>query len=193
MRKNDTLYRMIIAAMLMAIGMVLPKLLGGVQVVGQAISPLHIIALIAGLTLGGLWGGIVGLACPLLGHFFFSAPPSIDKALPMAFECRAYGVITGLLYPLLRRMMAGKPVLLPLLTAQITAMFLGRVVGGAAKALLLAAGAIQANEAFTFAAFISSYFVSTAVGAVLHIIIVPAVVAALEKARLSPVGRELSA
>ena len=192
MRKNNTLHRMIVAAMLMAIGMVLPKLLGGVQVVGQTISPLHVIALIAGLTLGGFWGGVVGAACPLLGHFLFSAPPVIAIALPMAFECLAYGVISGVLYPLMRRMMAGKPKLLPLLTAQFSAMFLGRLVGGAAKALLLAAGAIQGNAAFTFAVFISSYFVSTAAGAVLHIIIVPAVVVALEKARLSPMGRSLN-
>jgi len=188
MRRNSTLYRMIIAAMLMAIGMVLPKLLGGIQVVGQAISPLHVISLIAGLTLGGFWGGLVGFACPMLGHFLFSAPPVISIALPMAFECLAYGVISGLLYGLLRRKMAEKPVL-ALLAAQIIAMLLGRVVGGAAKALLLAAGAIQTNAPFTFAAFISSYFVSTAAAAVLHLIIVPAVVIALEKARLSPMGQ----
>lgn len=187
MRRNSTLYRMIIAAMLMAIGMVLPKLLGGVQVVGQAISPLHVISLIAGLTLGGFWGGLVGFACPLLGHFLFGAPPVIHIALPMAFECLAYGVISGVLYGLLLRRM-NKPVL-ALLTAQIIAMVLGRVAGGVAKALLLAAGAIQANAPFTFAAFISSYFVSTAAAAVLHLIIVPAVVIALEKARLSPMAQ----
>ena len=117
MRKNDTLYRMTIAAMLMAIGMVLPRLLGGTEVLGQSISPLHIPALIAGLTLGGFWGGVVGFASPLLGHLALQAPPTMDKALPMAVECLAYGVISGILYALLLRLMKGKPRIIPLLTA----------------------------------------------------------------------------
>ncbi len=193
MRKNDTLYRMIIAAMLIAIGMVLPRLLGGTEVLGQPISPLHIPALIAGLTLGGFWGGVVGASAPMLGHLVMHAPPSFDKALPMTVECLAYGVISGVAYVLLRRVLKGKPTIVPLLTAQVTAMFLGRIVGGAGKALLMAAGAIGMDAGFTFAAFISAYFVSTAVGAVIHLIIVPAVVIALEKARMSPVGRTLGA
>ena len=193
MRKNDTLYRMTIAAMLMAIGMVLPRLLGGTEVLGQPISPLHIPALIAGLTLGGFWGGVVGFASPLLGHLALQAPPSLDKALPMAVECLAYGVISGILYALLLRLMKGKPRIIPLLAAQVTAMLVGRVVGGAGKALMMLVGLVSMDAGFTFQVFISSYFLSTAVGAVIHLIVVPAVVLALEKAKLSPLGRNAAA
>ena len=46
----------------------------------------------------------------------------------------------------------------------------------------------NADMNMTFAAFVEVYFAGTAVGAVIHLIVVPVVVMALEKARLSPLG-----
>ena len=116
--------------------------------------------------------------------------PALPMALPMTFELCAYGVLTGAVYPLLNRLLERKrfPAMLCSLMA---AMLLGRMIGGAAKALLLAGGAIS-GAPLTFEAFIASYFADTAVGAVIHLILVPAVVAALEKARLSPIARTLA-
>ena len=68
--------------------------------------------------------------------------------------------------------------------AMVIAMLAGRLVGGAAKTVVMG---IQGN-AYTFPAFVTAYFVNTAVGAVIHLIVVPLVVTALEKARLSPLG-----
>ena len=75
-----------------------------------------------------------------------------------------------------------------MLCALVTAMVLGRFVGGAAKALFIAVGVIGSKTPYTFAAFFTSYFVSTAVGALIHIVLIPIVVLALEKAKLSPVA-----
>ena len=58
---------------------------------------------------------------------------------------------------------------------------------GAAKAIFLGLN----GGSYTFSTFVSAYFVTTAVGAVIHLILVPAVVLALEKARLSPLARRL--
>lgn len=190
MRRNKTLYSMLIAAMLIALGLVLARLTGGVQVLGKRISPMHIPALVGGLTLGWLWGGAVGLLTPLLGHLM-GTPLFPHIAYPMAVECMAYGVLAGLLYPVLCKVMGNKRVV-ALISAQVIAMIGGRIIGGAAKALMLAAGAIS-GDAMTFGAFITAYFVDTAVGAVIHLFVVPAVVIALEKARLSPMGHELTA
>lgn len=79
-----------------------------------------------------------------------------------------------------------------MLGALIAAMLCGRIVGGAAKALLLLGGVIPGTP-LTFKAFLTGYFVDTAVGAAIHIILVPAVVTVLERARLSPVSHDLSA
>ena len=183
MRRNMTLYRMLIAAMLIALGSVLARMTGGIPVVGKSLCPMHIPALIGGLTLGWLWGGAVGLLAPLLGHLL-GTPPFTHIAYPMALECMAYGVLTGILYPVLCKALGNRRIP-ALFAAQISAMLLGRIFGGISKALLLAGGAIQ-DVPLTFEAFIASYFVDTAVGAVIHLIVVPTVVIALEKAKLSP-------
>ncbi len=187
-KRNVSLQKLTLAAVIIAVGLVLPRVLGGVQVLGQAVSPLHIPALLAGLTLGGAWGLVVGAATPLISMAL--GMPPLPVAQPMAFECAAYGLLTGLLYPAARRILRANSHLPAMLAALVLAMVGGRVVGGAAKALLLLGGAISAKAPFTFQAFVRSYFVGTAVGAVIHLLVVPAIALALEKARLSPLGRD---
>lgn len=190
MRRNDTLYRMIVTAVLLAVGLLLPFLTGQLQTIGKLISPLHIPVFICGMTCGWLWGGVLGAVLPLLRMVLFGMP-GLPMALPMTFELCAYGVIVGVMYPFLCRKTRGGRLVL-MLSSLAIAMFAGRIVGGIAKALLLAGGAIP-GAPMTFGAFIAAYFVDTAVGAVIHLIVVPAVVAALEKAKLSPVGRTIAA
>ena len=181
------LRRMIVAALCVAMAVVLPKLLLGVQVLNQSISPMHIPALICGLTCGWQWGLGAGFLMPILAAA--TGMPPWPVAWPMAFECAAYGFFTGLCYPmLLKKMKASTKRLVPLLISMVIAMVLGRLVGGAAKALLLTFGLISSQSPFTFAAFLTSYFVGTAVGAVIHLVAVPAVVTVLEEARLSPMS-----
>ena len=185
MRKNEgQLIRLLISAILLAIGMVLPLLLGQVKVLGQAISPLHIPVFICGMTCGPVYGAAMGFVLPLLRSAVFGMPPIIPTGLAMAFELCAYGALTGVLYPMLRRRAGGaKASGLPaMLVSLLIAMVLGRLVGGAAQAIILGFN----GKGYTFQAFVASYFVGTAVGAVIHLIVVPAVVLALEKAKLSP-------
>lgn len=192
MRKNDALYRMVTTAVLLGIGLVLPFLTGQLPTLGRLISPLHIPVLICGLTCGWAWGGAMGAVLPVLRMALFGMPAA-PVAYPMTFELCAYGVLTGLMYPLLRRVLRGQGKaghLAAILIAMVIAMVCGRLAGGAAKAMLLALGAIKGNP-LTLQAFIASYFVDTAVGAAIHLVVVPAVVIALESARLSPVGASL--
>ena len=198
---------MVITAMLLAVGLVLPFLTGQIQAIARTISPLHIPVLICGLCCGWKWGLGLGIILPLLRGLIFGMPVFPTSALPMAFELGAYGLLTGLLYKAFLKAVSGRSRAsadtqgsgntrggkghLPLiLAALIISMIIGRFVGGAAKAVLLSLGVIGSGSPFTFAAFFSSYFVSTAVGAVIHIILVPAVVLALEKAGLSPLAKE---
>ena len=171
MNRKSGLYSLLVTAILLAVGIVLPFLTGNVQVLGQAISPLHIPVLICGLTGGWCWGMGLGIV-----------PPLVPVAIPMAFEMAAYGALCGLLYPMLSKKMS--KTCWAMLIAMVIAMLAGRLVGGAAKAVVMG---IQGNT-YTFPAFVTAYFVNTAVGAVIHLIVVPLVVTALEKARLSPLG-----
>ena len=124
----------------------------------------------------------LGIVLPLLRSVLFGMPPLVPVAIPMAFEMAAYGALCGLLYPMLSKKMS--KTCWAMLIAMVIAMLAGRLVGGAAKAVVMG---IQGNT-YTFPAFVTAYFVNTAVGAVIHLIVVPLVVTALEKARLSPLG-----
>ena len=187
MNRKSPLYPLLVTAILMAVGIVLPFLTGNVQVLGQAISPLHIPVLICGLTCGWGWGLVLGVLLPLVRSVLFGMPPLVPVAIPMAFEMAAYGALCGLLYPMLRKKL-GKAYW-AMLIAMVIAMVAGRFVGGAAKAVVMG---MQGN-AYTFQAFVTAYFVNTAVGAVIHLIVVPLVVTALEKAKLSPLEWKVKA
>ena len=100
MKKTHHLYKLVVTALLLAIGLTLPFLLGQVEVLGQAISPLHIPALLCGLTCGWGWGFTLGAVLPILRSLLFGMPP-MPAAIPMAFELAVYGALTGLVYPLL--------------------------------------------------------------------------------------------
>ena len=184
--KNKNLYCLTVTALLLALGMVLPFLTGQIQSIGKFISPLHIPALVCGLTCGWSWGMGLGFVLPILRGLIFGMPPFPNAALPMAFELAAYGLLSGLLYPLFLRLLKQKTHLPALLCALLCAMIGGRIVGGAAKAALIALGVIGSKSAFTFAAFLTSYFAETAIGAAIHAVLVPAIVLSLEKAKLSP-------
>lgn len=186
-KSNKRIRCLVITAMLLAVGLVLPFITGNIQAIAKIISPLHIPVLICGLCCGWNWGLGLGIVLPILRGLIFGIPVFPTSAVPMAFELGAYGLITGLLYPVLLKRFKGKAHLPLMLCALIIAMIIGRFVGGAAKALLITAGVIGSKSPYTFAAFFTSYFASTAVGAVIHIILIPAVVTALEKAKLSPV------
>ena len=181
---RNKLKRMVITAVLLAIGIVLPFLIGQVRILGKALSPLHIPVLICGLTCGWSWGAALGIVLPILRGAMFGMPPLFPTGVCMAVELGVYGLLTGLLYPVLRKgVRSAKLGQLPaLLAAMLIAMVAGRLAGGAMQAVVLG----LSGKGYTFEAFVASYFVGTSIGAVLHLIIVPAVVISLERAGLSP-------
>lgn len=179
MERNRPVYRLMVSALLVALGLVLPFLTGQLPALGQAICPLHIPALLAGLTCGWGWGTAVGAVLPLLRSLLFGMPVMIPTAVSMAVELASYGLITGLLYPRLCQGMKHMPAML---LALLAAMVVGRVLGGGAKAVTMG----LTGGTFSFAMFISGYFTATGAGALIHLLVIPPVVLALEKAHLSP-------
>ena len=97
----------------------------------------------------------------------------------MICELAVYGLVTGLLYRTL-----GRNVYLSLLAA----MGLGRVASGAAKAVFFG----MAGKPFGMAAFVSGAFTTAIPGIVLQLILIPVLVAALEKAGAIPVRARAS-
>lgn len=175
--KKLSVKRLVLSALLIAIGFVLPFLTGQIAEFGRLLSPLHIPALLAGFLVGWPYGLLVGFLLPILRSLVFGMPPLVPVALAMAFECAAYGLVTGLLYEKLPR----KPIYV--YVALIVAMLVGRVVGGIASIPLMSLKGIP----FGIEIFFTNYFVGTWLGIIAHIALIPPIVFALEQARFIPI------
>jgi uncharacterized membrane protein len=142
---------------------------------GPSLAPMHIPVLLCGLICGPVSGFLCGLTGPLLSSVLTGMPGA--PILPaMTAECAVYGLVSGLM---MRRMETGK-LRTDLYISLITAMLLGRVAGGAVAAVLYTKGS------YTIAIWAAAYFGKNAAGIVLHLITVPLVYFALEKAGLIP-------
>lgn len=167
--------KLVLAAMCLALALVLPFLTGQIPEIGSALSPMHIPAFLCGFLCGPVWGTIVGAIAPLLRHMLFGMPP-LMAAIPMAFELAVYGFVTGLLFKFLR----GKVVRVYI--SLITAMIAGRIVWGIAMMLV---SLVQTSE-FTFAAFIGGAITGAVPGIICHIVLIPLIILALDRANLIP-------
>ena len=167
--------KMTYSALFLAIAMVLPFLTGQIPQIGSMLSPMHIPVLLCGFTCGWPWGLVVGFISPLLRSVLFGMPAMFPGAVAMAFELAVYGCMSGLLYHLLPK----KKWIIYLVL--IISMIAGRIVWGIARLIL----AGLSGGSFTWQLFIAGAFTKAIPGIILHIIIVPILVIAIEKAGLS--------
>jgi riboflavin transporter FmnP len=169
--------------------MVLPLLTGQIPQFGQALAPMHIPVLLCAFICGPRYAAIVGLIAPLLRLMLFGMPMPF-MAITMCFELAAYGIVAGVLYMLLPK----KP--LYIYVSLITAMLLGRLVWGAAALQLWTSGVFPMLpfgwENFTWDVFVAAAFITAVPGIVLHIVLIPVIVIALQKARLIPIATDAS-
>ncbi len=163
---------LVLAALFLALGLMLPFLTAQIPEIGSMLLPMHIPVLLCGFVLGWKWGLAVGFITPLFRTLLFSMPPLLT-ALPMAFELAAYGILTGLLYHLFRR----KPVSVYL--ALILAMLGGRLVWGAARFVMFFFG-----TEFSLPLFIAGAFTHALPGMILQLVLIPPLVLALRRLKV---------
>lgn len=167
--------RLTVSAMLLAIGMLLPFLTGQIQHIGNMLLPMHLPVFICGMVCGPLWGLAVGAILPVLRSAVFGMPVLMPAACAMAFELAAYGFVSGFLRSRLPKSLS------MLYVSLVCAMLLGRVVWGAVSVPLYGFAA----KSFSWQLFVANGFVNAVPGVILQLIAVPALVTALEKARLA--------
>ena len=169
MKKNQ-IRHLVLAALLVAVGFVLPFLTGQIPEVGSMLLPLHLPALIAGFVCGWPWGLAVGAVLPLMRSFLMGMPPMIPTAVCMTFEMAAYGAAAGLLYRKCN-----------VYVSLIGAMVIGRLVWGVAS---WAVYGLLMGKSFSLAMFWAGGFVNAWPGMILQLIAVQLIVKALKKAKL---------
>lgn len=174
----NNIKKLIISAMLLAIGLVLPFLTGQIQQIGNMLLPMHIPVLLCGLICGWQYGLSTGFIMPLLRSFLFSAPAIFPNAVSMAFELATYGFLIGLIYN------GSKwKCIRSLYRSMIIAMLGGRIVWGVVQTILLG------MDVFTFGMFIGGAFLNAIPGIILQLILIPAIMLALHKTKLIPFGK----
>ena len=167
--------KLVFTAVCAALCLVLPMAFHTIPNAGQVILPMHIPVLLCGLICGWPYGGVCGLIGPLLSSLLTGMPPA--AMLPsMMVECCVYGLVSGLLMRYVRT----KYAVADLYISLISAMALGRIVAGFAKALIFTPG----TPAF---AWVTTSLVSGIPGIVLQLVLMPLVILALTKARLLPI------
>lgn len=169
MRKQN-LQKLVLSALFLAVGMVLPFLTMQVKEIGDSLLPMHIPVMLCGVLCGYGYGAIIGLMLPFFRSVCFGMPPFYPNAVWMAAELLTYGLVIGLLY---KRLPKNTLCLyLSLIISQIS----GRIIWALAKTILLGAD----GKAFTFTMFISGGFIDALPGIILQLLIIPTIITILK-------------
>ncbi len=166
--------KLVISALLLALALVLPFMTGQIPEIGNMLLPMHLPVLLAGFTVGGPSAMAIGAIAPLLRSALWGMPVLFPKAIGMAFELAAYGLVSGVIHSKSKK--DGRAVLISL----IAAMLAGRVVWGVVSFALYG---IMGNT-FTIAIFMTEAFVNAVPGIIVQLVLIPLLVAALKRANI---------
>lgn len=169
-----------LSAMFLALGIVLPFVTGQIPKVGNMLLPMHIPVFLCGLICGWQYGALVGFATPLLRFSLFGSPP-MPLCIGMAFELAAYGLLAGLLYG-----RSKWKCVVSLYRSLLIAMVGGRLVWAAARVVLMNVSHLP----FGWEAFLSGALLTAIPGIILQLVLIPAIMVALGKAKLVPFSKD---
>ncbi|WP_071441309.1 ECF transporter S component [Traorella massiliensis] len=170
--KNITL-----TAMFLALGMILPFFTGQIPQIGNMLLPMHLPVFLCALICGWQYGTIMAFILPLLRSLVFGMPPFYPTALAMAFELATYAFVTGHLYE-----KSPWQCIKALYRCMICAMLAGRVVWGIVQMILLSVN----GGMLTFEVFISSALLNSIPGIIMQLVLIPAVMVALDRTKVLP-------
>ena len=180
---KEHIKNLVTAAMLLAVGIVLPFFTGQIPQIGSMLLPMHLPVLVCGLICGWQDGGIVGFILPLLRYALFGMPP-MPNGIAMAFELAAYGSVAGFLYN-----RSKWQCIVSLYRSLIIAMIGGRVIWGIVRVVMLG----MTGNAFTWQMFMAGAFLNAVPGIILQLVFIPALMVALNKTGLVRFHREQKA
>ena len=170
--RNKTVYDLTVSARMLALGLFLPFLTGQIPEIGKMLLPMHIPVILCGFICGWKYGLGIGILLPIMRSFIFGMPILYPKAVAMAFELAAYGLVCGFFYYRFK-----KKNVLAIYASLVSAMILGRVALALANITLLGLG----EGGYTFALFLSGALLDAIPGIILQLILIPALVAAINK------------
>ena len=177
MKKFNTL-NVVTTAMLCAFAVVISSAMHNLAgSVTKSLSPMHLPVFMAGILCGNWLGLICGACAPVLGFLTSGRPAFPNSMIPMMFELATYGFVSGLM----RNIFVKNPKIhkFASVLALVVAMVAGRVVNGFAGGIVLAIGGAPLGASIL--AKLASGFTSTWIGIIVQLILVPAILFAMQK------------
>lgn len=170
--KKQNVKNIVNAALCLALCMTLPFLTGQIPQIGSALSPMHIPVFLCGFLCGWPYGLVIGFLAPLLRFMLFGMPPVFPTGIAMSFELAAYGMVCGILYKKLPKTIPN------IYLSLIGSMLAGRIVWGGAMTVIAGVSHVQ----FSFQAFLAGAFLNAVPGIICHLVLIPIIIVALQKA-----------
>ena len=173
MSNNNRTRKLMYTALCITLGLLLPQInkLIPIANLGSIIAPMHIPVLLSGFLVGLPYAAFCGAILPLLSFLINGVPVIYPVGISMVFELATYGALTAILY----RATKGK-----IYPSLIGGMIGGRMVMGIVNAIMFGV----AGTPYGMKTFLTVAFITVLPGIILQLIIVPAIVYALRKARL---------
>lgn len=169
--KKMSTKKMVVAALFLAMGMILPMITMQIPAIGNMLLPMHIPVLLCGFVCGAPYGAIIGFVLPLLRSIVFGMPVMMPTAVSMAVELMVYGLASGVLYRVFKAV-RGK-----IYISLVITMLLGRISWGIVSWGLYA---LLGSE-FSWKIFVTQAFANSVPGIIIQFILVPVIVVAVEK------------
>jgi len=165
--------KIVITALFIALGIVLPLAFHTIPNAGQVLLPMHIPILLCGLVVGFPYGLACGILTPVLSSLITGMPP-VAFLPAMVCELAAFGTVSSLLM----RFTPVKNLFARTYISLIGAMIVGRIFFGILNALIFSAGS------YSMQMWLSAAFITALPGVAIQIVIIPAIVLALQKSKL---------
>lgn len=173
--RNKNMLKLVLSAMFLALGLVLPFLTGQIKEIGSMLLPMHIPVMLCGLVCGWQYGLIVGAVVPIMRSALFAMPVMFPSAIAMAFELATYGFVIGILFQKARW-----KCIKSLYRCLLISMVAGRVVWGIVQCILLGLG----DDGFTLSMFLSGAIINAIPGIILQLLLIPTIMILLGKTHL---------
>lgn len=174
--------KLVLLGLFLAIGFVLPFFTGQIREIGNMLLPMHMPVMLCGLICGAPYGLIVGFILPITRSMIYGQPIMFPRAICMSFELATYGFLTGFLYN-----RSKYKCIKALYKALIPSMIIGRVVWGIASYFVYG----LLGKVFTYKLFFAGAFLNAIPGIILELILIPAIMIALDKTYLRSMKGDL--
>ena len=171
-KQHINLKRLVLSAMFLTLGIVLPFFTGQIQQIGNMLLPMHIPVMLCGFICGWKYGLIVGFITPLSRSILFGMPLLYPSAIAMAFELATYGAITSLVYGCFHKKHSPA-----IYTSLLSAMIAGRIVWGIAMIALLGIN----GGSFTAKAFFAGAVLNAIPGIIAQLVLIPGILMIIKK------------